>query len=405
MTIKENEIHTPIIVDLETKRGFRVISYVAFPGEFHSAIQKILKNKDIVHRIVQIVNPLDGETIKGPKYDTTEQNVKGRNISNLLGGVKQRPPIEPSQSEPRDRFQENKSMIMTKDKFQRLVKEALSELREQKRSPRERLKESLRPMVEQVLGEIANIKIKQIDDEKEEKQKVQKGYDFARQALYQNDGSTQRLDIPNNEKEEEMRKIVEDKFKEFDVYWDDHNDLVVNGQNLIKIRIVPKFENNFDIDAYFKLVDRVRAIGLTWDQVKAFVKVNLETLKGAEGNKTIADRRREHALANRVDQTKGKDAGPRWDVIKNRGEKDNGQDAKLKTTKKKDMDYKENAVTKEEDFPDQPMKDVTKAGEDPKGKNHNIEKTSKVKPPKHENDKALRPTDKKTPKFRTRKSQ
>ncbi len=32
----------------------------------------------------------------------------------------------------------------------------------------------------------------------------------------------------------------------------------------------------------FKLVDRVRAIALTWEQVKAFVKVNLETLKGSE---------------------------------------------------------------------------------------------------------------------------
>ena len=293
---------------------------------------------------------------------------------------------------------------MTKDKFQRLVKQALMELREPKLSPRDRLKESLRPMVEQVLGEIANIKIKEIDDEKDEKEKVQKGYDFARQALYQKNGGTQRLDIDNEEKEEEMTKIVHEKFKEFQVYWDDHNDLVINGQNMIKIRIVPKFENNFDIDAMFKLVDRVRAIALTWDQVKDFVKVNLETLKGAEGNKTIADRERERALANRADQTKGKSAGPEWDVIKNRGEKDNGEDAKLKNTKKKDMDYKEDAVTKEEDLPDQPMKTVTKPGEDPDGKNHNIEKTTKVKPPKHENDKALRPADKKTSKFRKRQS-
>lgn len=357
-------------------------------------------------KVVQFIDSQTGEVEKGPKYDTSSfekhKNYKRAFEKYMKTSLKK--PLEPVQHEPRDRFQENKNMKMTKEKFQSLVKEALSELHEQKQSPRDRLKESLRPMVEQVLGEIANIKVKEIDDKKEEKEKVQKGYDFARQALYQKGGGTQRLDIANEEKEEEIRKIVDDKFKEFEVYYDDHNDLVINGQNMIKVRIVSKFENNFDIDAYFKLVDRVRAVALTWEQVKAFVKVILESLKSAEGNKTIADKQRERALANKVDQTKGKAAGPEWDIVKNRGEKPNGEDAKLKTTKKKDMDYKEDAVTNEEDLPDQPMKAVTKAGEDPKGKNHNIDKTSKVKPPKHENDKALRPTDKKTPKFRKRQS-
>ena len=50
-------------------------------------------------------------------------------------------------------------------------------------------------------------------------------------------------------------------------------------------------------------------------------------------------------------------------------------------------------------MPDQPMKDVTKPGEDPEGKNKKISKTEKPKAPKFKNDKKLKVSDKKTPKF------
>ena len=50
-------------------------------------------------------------------------------------------------------------------------------------------------------------------------------------------------------------------------------------------------------------------------------------------------------------------------------------------------------------MPDQPMKQVTDPGKDPEGKNKNIKKTDKVKPPKHKLDKKLRIPDKKTSKF------
>lgn len=297
---------------------------------------------------------------------------------------------------------QEKSMNDVKTRFQKIVHECMTELK--KESPRERLKESLRPMVQQVLGEIANIKVKEIDDEKAEKEKVQKGYDFARQSLYQKGGGTQRLDITNQEKKDELEKLVKDIDKSWDVYWDDHLELNVDAKNCGRIRISPKFENNFDIDFMVKLVDRIRAIALTWEQVKEFVKVNLKNLKGAEGNKTIADKKREQALANYVDDDKQKDAGPRWDVIKNRGEKNNGEDAKIKDTPKKNKDFNEKQVKKDEDQPNQPMKDVTKPGEDPEGKNKNIQKTPQVKPPKHDNDDTLKIKDKKTSKFRARKN-
>jgi len=376
-----------IIIDRETLKGFRVVSILSSALTFSEAMN-ILKQQPWFDVVVQIVDPKTGKTVKGPKYDTTEQEVKGNTIENVLKGIKQQPPHEPMQVEPRDRFQENKNMKITREKFQSLIKECLLELKE--KSPRERLKESLRPMVDKILKEIANVKTPEPD--KEEKEKVRKGYN--KQFIHQKDGSKERLDITNDEKDEELDKIVKDIDKSWNVYWDDRGDLVVDAKNLLRVRITPKFENNFDIDAMVKLVDRVRAIALTWEQVKEFVKANFKDLK----NKTNTDHLKEKSLANKVDQDKNiKAAGPKNDIIKNRLE--DPDNTKLKTTHKKDMDYKKDDVEKEEDQPDQPMKDVGEI----KNKNKNIDKTSKVKAPKHEDNKTLRLSDKKTPRLRSRK--
>jgi hypothetical protein len=196
---------------------------------------------------------------------------------------------------------------------------------------------------------------------------------------------------------------VKDINANWEAYWDDYGQMIVRAQNLLYVRIVPKYENNFDIDAYVKLVDRIRSISLTWEQVKSFVKENFKDVgKNPEGDKTKADKAWEKSMANKVDQDKNtKSAGPDNDLVKNRLE--DPEHTKLKDTKKKDMDYKEDQVKKDEDQPDQPMKQVSGSGEDPKGKNKNIEKTTKVKPPKHENDYTLIVKDKKTSKFRSRK--
>ena len=92
-----------------------------------------------------------------------------------------------------------------------------------------------------------------------------------------------------------------------------------------------------------------------------------------------------------------KDAGPESQKVKVRY-----QDTEKKSvgdTKKDDKNYNEKAVKKDEDQPDQPMKKVTEPGKDPESKNKDIKKTEKVKAPKHKNDKTLRQSDKKTPKF------
>ena len=373
-----------IIIDRETDSGFRHVIAIFKRGNFEQVINSIkTKVPDVYKTVVQFVNPQTGETVKGPKYDTTTQEIKGRKIEDVLGSVTQQEPIEPSEHEPRDRFQEKQQMNEL-NKFRNIVRECISEVKKES-SPKERLKESLRGMVRNVLKEIST----SVEPEptKDEKETVSKGYSKK---------GNERLDKTNEKQQKELETIVHGIDPTWEAYWDDHNQLIVRAQNLLYVRIVPKFENNFDVDAMVKLVDRVRAIALTWDQVKAFIKANFGSLK----NKTIPDSLHTKAIDNTEDRDViKKSAGPDFDVIKNRGEKKNGEDAKIKNTKKSDMDYNEPQTKRDEDMPDQPMKKVTEPGKDPESKNKDIKKTDKVKPPKHKNDKKLRVSDKKTPKF------
>ncbi len=278
--------------------------------------------------------------------------------------------------------------------FRKLIKECLEEVH-QEQSGRSQLKESLRKVVKDVLKEIATIKTPEPDDA--EKEKVLKGY--------AKDGN-EREDQSNDKKLEELETIVHGIDPTWKAYLDDNNQYIVRAHNLLYMRIVPKFENNYDIDAMVKLVDRIRVIALTWDQVKNFVKANFKDLKG-KTNKTIADKLHDKSIDNEKQKSDndGKAAGPTQKDITNRGEKNNGEDAKIKDTPNKHKDYNEPQTKRAEDMPDQPMKQVTEPGKDPEGKNKNIEKTQKVKPPKHDKSPTeLRPNDKKTTKFRPKKS-
>lgn len=272
------------------------------------------------------------------------------------------------------------------NKFRSIVRECISEIKKEA-DPRERLKESLRNIVKKTLNEMTS-NVTKPDPTTEEKEKISKGYAK---------NGNERLDKTNEKQLKELETIIHGIDPNWEVYWDDHNQLIVRAQNLLYVRVCQKFEDNYDIDAMVKLVDRVRAIALSWEQVKAFIKANFNDLK----NNTNADRLTKKSVDNEYEKgINQKFAGPENDVIKNRGEKRNGEDSKIKNTKKDDMDYNEPQTKRDEDMPDQPMKDVTKPGEEPEGKNKNIKKTEKVKPPKHKNDKVLRTSDKKTPKFK-----
>lgn len=305
-------------------------------------------------------------------------------VNTLNRDIKQPSPIESSQHEPRDKF-EIKPMNENINKFKNIVQECVREIKEES-SPKYVLKESLRGLVRKFLMKEASTSVVP-EPTKEETETINK--------QYAKDGN-KRYDITNEKQLDELEKLVHGIDATWDAYIDDHGQFIVRAQNMLYVRICPKFEDNYDVDAMVKLVDRVRAISLTWEQVKAFVKANFNDLK----KETNSDALRKQSLDNYKDNTDGKEAGPKNDIIKNRGEKKNGEDAKIKSTKNKEMDYNEPAVKKDEDMPDQPMKQVTKPGKDPEGKNKNIKKTEKVAPPKHKNDKKLKVDDKKTPKFK-----
>lgn len=372
VAMREDSQPKSVIIDHENAaKHRRDVIHIDTNKPFEEAVEK-LKKTSIGPKVVQYVDSETGESIKGPRYDTTEAGVNVYDIVKLLKpGVKLQSPIEPSQYEPRDRFQENQHMKTEKDKFKSLVRECIAELKAEN-DPRIRLKESLRKVVRNVLTEIST-GTKPAPD-KDETKKVQKGY--------AKDGN-ERLDKVNQKLQKELETLVHGINADWDVYWDDRNDLNVDAKNLLRVRITPKFENNFDIDAMVKLVDRIRVIAVTWEQVKEFVKANFSALV----NKTNADQLKDRSMALGKDrQTSDKAAGPTQSDIKNRGEKNNGEDAKIKDTKRDDKDYNEPQTKKEEDMPDQPMKQVTEPGEDPDSKNKDVEKTPHVKPPKHKKD-------------------
>jgi hypothetical protein len=381
-----------LIIDKETRGGYRVLSnYIVASNDindWHKAIEHYEKTYPEAKYVVQYVNYATGETIKGPKYDTTDQKLlAGQSIDkHLKSGVKQVQPHENSQYEPRDRFQEIKNMNEL-NKLRGIIKECIAEVKAEvvQQNPRNRLKEALRGVVKNVIREIA-VNNGKPELNKEEKEAVDK--------QYYKKGNV-RLDKTNIKQQEELDKIVKDIDPTFEAYWDDHVQLIVKAQNMLYIRVTQRFENSYDVDAMVKLVDRIRAINLTWEQVKDFVKVNFKGLEAEDS--TIADRKHTMSVDNEDEGEREvikKGAGPMTGVIKNRGEKKNGKDAKIKSTPKDDKDYNEPQTKKDEDMPDRPMKQVTEPGKDPDGKNHNITKTTRVKPPKWKAQKQVKVSEK-----------
>ena len=277
-------------------------------------------------------------------------------------------------------------------KFRNVVRECISEIKKEN-DPRERLKESLRKVVKSVLNEVGNLTNRPIPEQgKEEKEISDKQY---------NKKGNERLDKDNEKQQKEIDTIVKGIDPSYEAYWDDHNQLIVIAENLLYVRICQRHEDSYDIDAMIKLVDRVRAINQTWEQVKSFVKANFGDARAKLNKTTNADQLKDRAMALTNDREVIKTApGPMTGAIKNRGEKKNGEDAKIKSTKRDDQDYNEPMTKRDEDMPDQPMKQTAEPGKDPAGnKNHKIEKTQQMKAPKHADDKTLRPKDKKTAKF------
>ena len=139
------------------------------------------------------------------------------------------------------------------------------------------------------------------------------------------------------------------------VVWDDHDDIMVNARDMFRVRITPRWEDNYNIEAFIRNEDRICVINQHIDQVIEFLKVNLKnaataTYKAYEKSKTNGM------------MDKGNDKTPAPD--KGLSQKDKPKtlpltNEKPSETKNKDKNYTEKQVKDEKDLPNQPMREIT----------------------------------------------
>src|ERR1035437_679589 len=60
------------------------------------------------------------------------------------------------------------------------------------------------------------------------------------------------------------------------VVYDDHDDISVSARDLFRVRIIPRWENSYNIEAMIRNEDRIYVTNQTLDQVIDFLKVNLK---------------------------------------------------------------------------------------------------------------------------------
>ena len=148
---------------------------------------------------------------------------------------------------------------------------------------------------------------------------------------------------------DDMDKVVKAVDSNFIVAWDDHDDISIEARDLIRIRITPRWENNYNIEAFTRNEDRICVVGQTWEQVKEFVKSNLKSCP------TAMEKAYTRTKDNLKDRTESPDNGmPQKDKPKTLPLTDEPP----KETKSKDKNYTEKQVKKEDDLPEKPMQEV-----------------------------------------------
>lgn len=171
---------------------------------------------------------------------------------------------------------------------------------------------------------------------------VTHGEDYKKITPYERDDRTK------DELLDDLTKLVKGVDDTYVVGWDDHDDISINNaRDLFRIRIIPKWDNNYCIEAFTRNEDRIYVTGQSWEQVKAFVKQNL---KKAE---TAVEKAAAKVVKNREDKTSTNDKGM--------SQKDKPKilpltNEKPKTAKKEDKNYTEKIDDDDSQF--KPMKEV-----------------------------------------------
>ena len=136
------------------------------------------------------------------------------------------------------------------------------------------------------------------------------------------------------------------------VVWDDHDDIMVNARDMFRVRITPRWEDNYNIEAFIRNEDRICIINQHIDQVVDFLKVNLKnaatnTYKAYEQAKTTGDMKNDKIPS--PDKGLSQKDKPKTLPLTNE---------KPSETKNKDKNYTEKQVKDEKDLPEKPMREV-----------------------------------------------
>lgn len=138
------------------------------------------------------------------------------------------------------------------------------------------------------------------------------------------------------------------------VVWDDHDDISVSARDMFRVRISPRWENSYNIEAMIRNEDRIYVTNQTLDQVIDFLKINLKN----------ADTATQKAYTKSIDNATGKnDTTPSSDKGLNQKDKPKTlplTNEKPSETKNKEKNYTEKQVKTESDLPEKPMKDAQK---------------------------------------------
>ena len=135
------------------------------------------------------------------------------------------------------------------------------------------------------------------------------------------------------------------------VVWDDHDDISVSARDMFRVRVIPRWENNYNIEAMIRNEDRIFVTNQTLDQVIDFLKINLKCAD------TTVDKAMGKVARNREDQSPPPDKGmPQKDKPKILPLTNDP----IRTSKSKDKNYTEHQTKDESDLPEKPMKDATK---------------------------------------------
>jgi hypothetical protein len=155
---------------------------------------------------------------------------------------------------------------------------------------------------------------------------------------------------------DKITKLVNPIDPNIECILDDHNDISVRLPGVFRIRIAPHWSNNYNVEAFRNMSDRVYAIGLNDKQVMDFIRVNFVANKKGYV---------QSAYDKAMDQTKDKTEKKAKEIPKTEPVKN------LDPTEKE----KEAGISNDVDKQDEPMK---VAEEPERQEDHGVEKAKNM---------------------------